>query len=92
MISWLPDGNGFQIINVSGFTESVLPSHFKHNNMASFVRQLNMYGFSRPSDSHQHVYVHPKFQKGNLNSMKFIRRKVAHPKDEQSNSSSYPSD
>lgn len=76
LISWLPDGNGFQIYNVPAFTEQVLPNQFKHKNMASFVRQLNMYGFNRPSDSHQHVYMHPRFQKGNLNNMKFIKRKA----------------
>lgn len=44
--------------------------------MASFVRQLNMYGFVRPRDSNQHVYCHPRFVRKNLNSMRQIKRKV----------------
>lgn len=44
--------------------------------MASFVRQLNMYGFSRPKESNQNIYSHPSFIKGNLNSMRQIERKV----------------
>lgn len=44
--------------------------------MASFVRQLNMYGFSRPKDSSQHVYIHARFIKGNMNSIRQIQRKA----------------
>ena len=44
--------------------------------MASFVRQLNMYGFSRTKGSEQHVYFHPKFKKGQINSIKGIKRKA----------------
>lgn len=35
-----------------------------------------MYGFNRPKDSLQNVYMHPRFIRGNLNSMKLIKRKI----------------
>lgn len=40
-----------------------------------------MYGFNRPKDSEQNVYIHPRFLKGNLNSMKLIKRKVGQQKE-----------
>lgn len=77
LVSWLNEGNGFQILNASRFSEEVLPIYFKHKNLASFIRQLNMYDFLRPKDSSQYVYVHPKFIRGNTNAMRFIARKIA---------------
>ncbi len=77
LVSWLDGGNGFQILNASRFSDEVLPIYFKHKNLASFIRQLNMYDFLRPKDSNQYVYTHPKFIRGNTNAMRFITRKIA---------------
>ena len=41
-ISWQPDGLSFLIRDVQAVSEFVLPFYFKHNNIQSFVRQLNM--------------------------------------------------
>lgn len=43
--------------------------------MASFVRQLNMYGFARSKDSDQHAYQHPNFKREKINSLRYIKRK-----------------
>ena len=42
--AWNVDGTHFWVSNVEIFSRDVLPCYFKHNNYASFVRQLNMYG------------------------------------------------
>uniref|UniRef100_T1J4W2 HSF-type DNA-binding domain-containing protein n=1 Tax=Strigamia maritima TaxID=126957 RepID=T1J4W2_STRMM len=46
-IYWGSNGTTFVIQNQSLFAKDVLPLYFKHNNIASFIRQLNMYGFSK---------------------------------------------
>lgn len=46
-----------------------------------------MYGFCRPKDSGQNVYIHPRFQRGNLNSMKLIKRKVGQSKSSEDSNS-----
>lgn len=35
-------GTSFHVFDQGRFAKEVLPKYFKHNNMASFVRQLNM--------------------------------------------------
>ena len=41
-IAWQADGSSFLIKKVPELQEIVLPKYFKHNNLQSFVRQLNM--------------------------------------------------
>lgn len=46
-VFWNHEGTTFIIPNSQTLAEHVLGRHFKHNNFASFVRQLNMYGFHK---------------------------------------------
>ena len=46
-VYWNDEGSTFIIPNSQALAEQVLGRHFKHNNFASFVRQLNMYGFHK---------------------------------------------
>lgn len=47
MISWTPDGLGFDVTKPFDFTSDVLPRFFKEAQFASFVRKLNRWGFRR---------------------------------------------
>ena len=55
-IAWSEDGYFFEVKNKTVFQETVLPTHFKHNNMNSFVRQLNMYDFHKVKRSSGEAY------------------------------------
>ncbi|XP_076336048.1 uncharacterized protein LOC143239106 isoform X2 [Tachypleus tridentatus] len=50
LVSWNADGTSFIISNQAKFAKDLLPKYFKHNNMASFIRQLNLYGFRKRSN------------------------------------------
>ncbi|KAI9671171.1 MAG: stress-responsive transcription factor hsf1 [Caeruleum heppii] len=47
LIRWSDDGDSFVVLDEDEFAKKLIPELFKHNNYASFVRQLNMYGFHK---------------------------------------------
>ncbi|XP_023565005.1 heat shock factor protein 4 isoform X1 [Octodon degus] len=86
LIRWSPNGTSFLVSDQSRFAKEVLPQYFKHSNMASFVRQLNMYGFRkvvsieqggllRPERDHVE-FQHPSFVRGREQLLERVRRKV----------------
>lgn len=83
-ITWSEDDTQFWVSNVESFSRDVLPVYFKHNNYASFVRQLNMYGFHRSTDAKGKVepgialverFSHPMFLRGREDLLINIHRK-----------------
>jgi len=64
-ISWSESGFAFQILDVDGFTSSVLPKYFRTKKFSSFQRNLNLYGFTkvrRGPDTD--MYAHQSFIRG----------------------------
>ncbi|CAG9817018.1 unnamed protein product [Phaedon cochleariae] len=91
LISWSPAGNSFIIQNQAQFWYELLPLYYKHNNMSSFVRQLNMYGFHKistvengamDSDKDEIQFYHRYFQKDQPELLNNIKRKVTTSKSE----------
>lgn len=85
LIHWAPNGQSFIIHDQTQFSKEVLPQYFKHNNMASFIRQLNMYGFKKlvnieqgglKSDKDEMEFQHQYFIKDNENFLTLIKRKL----------------
>lgn len=82
-IKWSDDVS-FWVSDIAQFSRDILPLYFNHNNYASFVRQLNMYGFHRKTDSKDKVvpgvgmierFQHPYFQRGRKDLLANIHRK-----------------
>ncbi|XP_027260040.1 heat shock factor protein 1 isoform X5 [Cricetulus griseus] len=86
LICWSPSGNSFHVFDQGQFAKEVLPKYFKHNNMASFVRQLNMYGFRKvvhiehgglvKPERDDTEFQHPCFLRGQEQLLENIKRKV----------------
>jgi len=86
LISWTDSGNSFIIKNQSGFSRDLLPYYYKHSNMASFIRQLNMYGFHKvvsvdsgglKGERDEIEFAHAYFLRGQEHLLPEIKRKVA---------------
>ncbi|XP_068017194.1 heat shock factor protein 1 isoform X1 [Melanerpes formicivorus] len=86
LICWSPSGSSFHVFDQGQFAKEVLPKYFKHSNMASFVRQLNMYGFRKVVHIEQGAWLkpekddtefqHPYFIRGQEHLLESIKRKV----------------
>ena len=50
LIWWSPTNDSFYLLPGEEFSK-VLSQYFKHTNIASFIRQLNMYGFHKVNDT-----------------------------------------
>ncbi|XP_018654583.1 putative heat shock transcription factor [Schistosoma mansoni] len=71
LIYWDPHGTSFHIRDGNRLAKELLPLYFKHNNLSSFIRQLNMYGFRKinrvdpslplKSDTEDMEFSHPYF-------------------------------
>ena len=76
IIDWNSEGNALIIKKPQEFCKKVLPMYFKHSNLTSFIRQLNMYNFhKRRTQDVDHIYCHDLFQKGKRHLLKEIKRK-----------------
>ncbi|XP_065367168.1 heat shock factor protein isoform X2 [Calliphora vicina] len=95
LICWSKDGRSFIIQNQAQFARELLPLNYKHNNMASFIRQLNMYGFHKITsidngglkfDRDEMEFTHPCFKRNCPYLLEHIKRKIASTKsvDEKS--------
>ncbi|XP_046587572.1 heat shock factor protein isoform X2 [Neodiprion lecontei] len=91
LICWAPSGTSFFIRNQAQFARELLPHYYKHNNMASFVRQLNMYGFHKKvsvelgglkCDKDEMEFAHQYFCKGHPCLLEHIKRKIASSKSQ----------
>ena len=87
LIRWSDNGDSFIVLDEDEFAKSLIPELFKHNNYASFVRQLNMYGFhkkvglsdnsmraSERKNKNPSEYSNPYFKRGKPNLLWLIHK------------------
>ncbi|EKX32901.1 hypothetical protein GUITHDRAFT_43050, partial [Guillardia theta CCMP2712] len=75
-IRWGEDGHTVLIANPHGFATKIIPQYFKHSNLASFIRQLNVYGFHKTTqDPDICEFAHTNFKRDEPALMQNIRRK-----------------
>uniref|UniRef100_A0A1I7TU59 HSF_DOMAIN domain-containing protein n=1 Tax=Caenorhabditis tropicalis TaxID=1561998 RepID=A0A1I7TU59_9PELO len=87
IVHWDESGASFHIADPYSFCRNVLPHFFKHNNLNSLIRQLNMYGFRKmtplsqggltrtESDQDHLEFSHPCFVQGRPELLTQIKRK-----------------
>lgn len=65
VITWMPHGRAWKILNRELFSSFALPRYFGHSNHASFVRIVNAWGFRRISIGvDRDSYYHELFLRG----------------------------
>ena len=87
LIRWSDKGDSFIVVDEDEFARTLIPELFKHKNYASFVRQLNMYGFHKKvglSDNSMRAserknkspseYYHPYFRRGRPSLLWLIQK------------------
>lgn len=63
------------IILASRLAKDILPKYFRHNNFASFIRQLNLYGFKKKQSVENTIcFFHKYFKKDQFNLLPLIKR------------------
>lgn len=86
LIAWTDEGTSFIIKHQAEFARELLPYYYKHSNMASFIRQLNMYGFHKvmsvdsgglKGEKEEIEFAHPYFLRGQEHLLDQIKRKVS---------------
>ncbi|XP_058657790.1 heat shock factor protein 2 isoform X3 [Ammospiza nelsoni] len=93
LITWSQNGKSFLVLDEQRFAKEILPKYFKHNNMASFVRQLNMYGFRKVVHVDSGIvklerdgpveFRHAYFRQGREDLLEHIKRKVSSSRPEE---------
>lgn len=83
MICWGSNFDSFVIKDILKFV-NLLPSYFTTKNMASFIRQLNLYGFKKKRNNNGIIeFSHPLFVKDHIEDITKIKKVTKQDKDKK---------
>ena len=75
IVSWTPCGKAFEVHDQHEFEQEVIPKYFRHSRLASFRRQLSMYGFRRAAvDNGYGGFAHEHFHRDHPELCATIKR------------------
>ena len=82
--TFVPEPPAECILQLVEQATELLPLYYKHNNMASFVRQLHIYGFHKvvsvdsgaKLDKDHMEFSHPYFLRGHRDLFRLMKRKI----------------
>ena len=75
IVSWTPCGKAFEIHELEAFEKEIIPNYFRHRHIASFRRQLSMYGFRRAMvDDGYSGFAHEIFHRDHPEQCATIKR------------------
>jgi len=75
IVSWQPQGKSFIVHQPKVFVQSILPQKFKQTKFKSFLRQLNIYGFTRIQHGpNKGGYAHAHLIQGYPELLNMIKR------------------
>lgn len=79
IISWMPHGRAWKVLNKDKFVDKVIPKYFGQSNYASFNRQLSGWGFKRlhQKGPDSGCYYHECFLRGHPRLTALMRRAPA---------------
>ncbi|CEF62030.1 Heat shock factor (HSF)-type, DNA-binding domain and Winged helix-turn-helix DNA-binding domain-containing protein [Strongyloides ratti] len=91
IIGWSENGSSFLVKEPYIMYKKILPLYFKHSNLNSFIRQLNMYGFKKIIDIEKtgnlnfnsmniSEFSHKFFLRGRVDLLNNIKRKISSQK------------
>lgn len=73
IITWLPEGRSFVLLDEEKFADEVLPNYFNECKYTSFVRKLYRWGFRKLKKGPDcGSYFHPLFQRDRESLVSFI--------------------
>ncbi|MEN2500724.1 MAG: hypothetical protein MHMPM18_004875, partial [Marteilia pararefringens] len=98
LISWNETGDSIYLSTDQAHAAAVLPLFFKHKNLSSFTRQLNLYGFIKNPDyitlncDQKLNFINPYFKRGRPDLLCKINRRIPQAVSSTSNNNNNNND